>query len=279
MKTIFFFGNCQTGAIKNKLNLNSYDYKIYHEICHITNLNKDEFTDIINKSDIIITQNIADNYRGFDYLNLNYILDNSKDKIIIIIPSCYFNFYYPDLKYIKNNSNTLHDHVDYHYQYMIDNFKNNGTVENYITNYVNNINLISEEKLLENANNSIKELKNRTQQIKSKLKCQNVHNICIADFIENNYRDKLLFYSMNHPTKYIIEYIAQEIIQILNINNNINYNTDVLDNTKCILYKCIQPLVNFDISKEKIKTKDQTDVFHITKLYYETYKRIDFEIT
>lgn len=277
MKTIFFFGNCQLGAIKHKLNLDSNDYKIYHEVCHKTKINKIDFTNIINQSNIIITQNITDGYRGVDYLNLNYILNNCKDQTIIIVPSCYFNFYYPDLKYIRSNNSILHDPVDYHYNYMIENYKNNNSVESYIDNYVNNINLISSEKLLDNANNSINELKIRTKKIKDSLDYKDAHTICIAEFIANNYKDKLLFYSMNHPTKYIINYISEEIIKILKINNNINYDLDALDNTKCILYKCIQPLVNFDISKELIKVKGYTNIIQIVELYYKIYNNLDEE--
>ena len=158
---------------------------------------------------------------------------------------------------------------------MIENYKNNDSIENYIDNYVNNPNLISKEELLNNANNSINELKRRTQKLKDGLVYKNAYTICVADFIATNYKDKLLFYSMNHPTKYIINYISEEIIKILKINNTINYNSDILDNAKCILYKCIQPLVNFDISKEVIKTKGYTNIFLIVEIYYKTYKNLD----
>jgi len=96
MKTVLFFGNCQTGAVKSVLNLNLKKYKIYTVPCYTKILNKTYFTNLIHKSDIIITQHISDNYRGVDYFSLKYILDNSKNKnkIIIIIPSCHFNFYY-----------------------------------------------------------------------------------------------------------------------------------------------------------------------------------------
>jgi len=278
MKTIFLFGNCQVGAIMLKLNLDLNNYKIHTEPCHTTTINKIDFTNIINKSDIIITQNIKDGYRRLEYLNLNYILNNSKDKPIIIVPSCYFHFYYPDLKYINTEGGVLHEPIAYHYEYMIQNFKNDGSIENYIENYVNNSNLISKEELLSYANNSINELKNRTQKLKDRFVSPNVYTICIAEFIATNYKDKLLFYSMNHPTKYIINYITDEIIKILKIKNTINYDIDPLDNVRCTLYKCIQPLVNFDISKKELRLPPHTNIYQITKLYYETYNNLDSKI-
>jgi hypothetical protein len=275
MKTLLFFGNCQLYAIKLKLHLDVSNYNCYHHECHTTNINITDFTDQINKTDIIISQNISDNYRGGDYLNLNYILQTAKDKLIIIVPSCYFEFYYPDLKYLTHNSTTLHDPSPYHYQFMIDNFKNNGSIENYITNYVNNIELIGSEKLLEKATNSINELTKRTNTLKDKIvDMSNVYTICISNFIENNFKEKLLFYSMNHPTKYVIEFICEEIVNIVQIPNTINYGTNILDNTKCILYKCIQPLVHFDINKETMKTCEHTDIFSIVESYHKIYSQL-----
>lgn len=276
MRTIFFFGNCQLGAIKRKLSLDLNNYEIYHEVCHLTTLNKIEFTNIINQSNIIITQNISDGYRGFDYLNLNYILSHSNDKIIIVIPSCYFNFYYPDLKYIGKPGDRLHNPNDYHHQYMVDNYKNNGGIQNYIDNYVNNPNLICKEELLSNAKDSIQELKNRKKLLDEKLKDKNnVFTLCISNFIEQNYRDKLLFYSFNHPTKYVFEFICENIINLLEIDNTIDYNIDPLGYHKSILYKCIQPLVNFDITKEEIKVNKCFDIYQIVEIYYEVYNNLD----
>ena len=289
MITIFFFGNCQLSALKLKLNLDKKIYKIYSETCHYTKKDKNNFTNIIKKSDIIITQNISDNYRNVDYLNLNYILNYSQNKIIIIIPSCYFDFYYPDLKYIKKeDGNKLSEPIDYHYQYMINNYKNNDSIDNYIKNYVNNIDLISKEILLKKANDSIRELKIRTKKLKKELSIKkqekniiidNIHIICISKFIKKNYKDKLLFYSMNHPSKYIFNFISTKIIKLLNIKDTIKYKKEVLNGTKCILYKCIQPLVNFDISKEEIKTKNLKDIYLITKLYHNTYNKLQLEIS
>jgi len=164
---------------------------------------------------------------------------------------------------------------------MIDNFKNNGSIENYITNYVNNINLISKEELLNNAKNSINELKNRTKIVESKVTGKNIFVICIADFIEKNYKDKLLFYSMNHPTKYMIQYVCENIVKILNIKRlcNIDYNLELLTQHKCILYKCIKPLVNFDISKKKLQfSNKQISISSLTKLYHKTYSKLDLKL-
>ena len=105
-----------------------------------------------------------------------------------------------------------------------------------------------------------------------------MYTICVADFIEENYKDKLLFYSMNHPTKYVIEYICEKIFKRLNIKNTIDYNMDVLNTEKCIIYKCMQSVVNFDINKHELKMCGATtDIASLTKRFYDVYSRTDIK--
>ena len=82
---------------------------------------------------------------------------------------------------------------------------------------------------------------------------------------------------MNHPTKYVIQYICEEIINLLQINNTINYEIDILSNhSKCILYKSISKVVNFDISNHNPLTCTLTDNYSITNLYFNVYKEIGY---
>ena len=107
----------------------------------------------------------------------------------------------------------------------------------------------------------------------------NIYIISIHEYIKQNYKEKLLFYSKNHPTKYVIQYICHEIIKYLQIKNTINYDIDVLNNPKCILYKCISKNVNFDINNHNALTLNNTDINKITKLYYDIYKKLGVKIT
>jgi len=274
-KQILFVGNCQAGALIPVLKLTPADYLTTYVTCHTTTLNKTEFTSLLHNSDIIITQPLNDNYRNLDYLSTNYIVNNAKDKIIIIFNSCYFNFYYPDLVYKQHNNALLQEPIDYHYQYMIDNYTTGGSIEKYIKNCVINKDLITRENLQEKAKTSLDELRVRDKNTTTSFCNQrNVYYISISDFIEENYKDKLLFYSMNHPTKHLLQYICEEINSILKIPNSIDYDVDPLNNPRCVLYECLQPVVNFNVNDQNILTKTYTDPYSITNLYYETYKRV-----
>ena len=229
------------------------------------------------KSDIIITQSINDNYKDVDYLSTSYIIKNKKPECkLIIFDSCYFNFYYFDLTYKTFNNDILHKPLDYHYNKMIECYNNNNSVEHYITHFVDNLDLKSSEELDEIAENSLEELYNRDKNNKEKYNDENMYIIGTYNYIKNNYKNKLLFYSMNHPTKYVIQFICEQIINTLQIQNTINYNIDLLSNPRCILYKCISKNVNFDINNHASLTLGITDIKKTTQLYYATYKAIGF---
>uniref|UniRef100_A0A6C0EH21 Polysaccharide biosynthesis enzyme WcbI domain-containing protein n=1 Tax=viral metagenome TaxID=1070528 RepID=A0A6C0EH21_9ZZZZ len=275
MINILFYGNCQTFAVQHTLSLSSDHYNIQHVPCWTTDTDKEKFTEIVKNSDIIITQPINDNYRDLDYLSTSYIINNKKtDCKTIIFDSCYFDFYYFDLTYKNKDNNLLREPIDYHYNNMIECYNNNLPIEYYIENYANNYNLKSSEELEIIANESLNELNKRYQENKNKYNGENINIISTEDFIKNNYKNKLLFYSMNHPTKYVTQYICEEIINILNIPNTINYEIDLLPDPKCIIYKCIQKNVNFDINNHPPLTLNKTNIHDISQLYYDTYKKI-----
>ncbi len=275
---ILLYGNCQLFAIKNTLNLNNkYNFTLVE--CWQSVIDEKEFTNLIKNSDIIITQPISDNYRDVNYLSTSYIISQKNDNCkIIIFDSCYFNFYHFDLTYKVINGVILQKPHSYHYGELINSYKNNLSMEEYINNFVNNKELKTKEELEKIADDSIFILNNRYNEYKEKYCGNNIYTISTTNYIKENYKEKLLFYSMNHPSKYVIQYICEEIIKILNIDNTINYNIDILSNPKCILYSCISNAVNFDITKEKPLLLNINDNESIIKLYFDTYKEFDIKL-
>lgn len=165
---------------------------------------------------------------------------------------------------------------DYHYNRIIDTFKSALPIEHYINQYVNNITLKSPEELEELAQHSLKELQTRyIKNVENYGKFTNVSIISTYDFIKNNYRDKLLFYSMNHPAPFVIQYICEEIIKIVSLNCTINYTMDLLGAYKGILYKCIQPVVRFNIDDCKPNINGTHTIVDIVNYYVHAYKSLD----
>ena len=275
---ILYYGNCQLFATKSTLNLSHIIFRETLIECFNITLSEAEFLNVIQQQDIIITQPISDNYKDKHYLSTTYIINNcKKDCKIIIFDSCHFNFYYFDLMYKFFNDQILGQPIDYHYNAMIDCYKNNLTIDYYIENYVNNTNLKTVEELDNYAIQSLDELNKRHfENIKKYEINSNIQIISTYEYIKNNYKNKLLFYSMNHPTKYVIQYICEEIIKFLKISNTINYEIDILHHPKCIIYKCIQKVVNFDLNFCEVLTCNEKNIKDITQLYYDSYEKIGF---
>jgi len=275
-ENILYYGNCQTFAIKNILNLKNVIEKNIE--CHSTTISKDDFDSLLINADVIITQSISDNYRNLDYLSTKYILSKcKKDCKIIIFDSCYFNLYHFDLTYKVVNNIIIKEPVDYHYNNLLQCYQNNLPFESFLE-IINNKNFKTQDELEIIANNTLTELLKRYYNNIEKYKNDNIYIISTYEYIKNNYKKKLLFYSMNHPTKDVLQYIAEQIITILKFKNTINYNIDPLSGIKCILYKCLENIVDFNVDDYEPKIFNAiynlNNNYDIVKLYYDTYNNI-----
>ena len=158
---------------------------------------------------------------------------------------------------------------------MIECYNNNLSANYYVNKYVNNLGLKTSTELEMISENSLHELQKRYTNMLNTYNNKNTYFIPIHDFIQNNYKNKLLFYSMNHPSKYLIQHICKQIVDTLQIESTINYSIDFFGNTKCILYKCIQKHVRFNVDEHLPLLLNNSNVYEITKMYYNEYKKIE----
>jgi hypothetical protein len=273
---ILVYGNCQGWAVKETLGIDPHIHSIEYIPCYSTHIISDDFTKKIKESDIIITQPIRDNYREKTYLSTAYIIENAKHNCkIILFDSCHFIFYHFDLTYKSINGSILTTPCDYHYNGIIDTYRKKLPIDHYIDQYVNNPLLKSHDELEKLAQFSLAELKKRYETTNDLYgKNSNVSVISTHDYIKDNYKDKLLFYSMNHPTKYLIQFICEEINKMITIPCAINYTVDLLGEYKSILYKCLQTAVNFNIEEHIPLTLSKTTVTDIAQIYYDAYNTL-----
>ena len=275
MINILFYGNCQMTAIQKTLNLNKFKYNETIIECFDTELTEEEFTLCINISDIIIMNLVEDNYRNKKYLSTTHVIYHSqKGCKIIILNNFYFHFYYFDSKMIS----TKGELNPYHHLNLYECCKNNETADLYINNYINNSTLKTKYELEYLANKSFEELDTRYENIllhKKMSPHKLIYSIAISNYIKDNYKKKLLFYTTNHPSKYLFQYVSQEIISILNLENTMDYTIDIFTHTKLILYKCIQKVVFFDIQENTPLIGNQSNINDIYKWYCDLYTNIE----
>lgn len=272
---VLFYGNCQIHVIQMVLNL---DRKIFPTqvilTCYNTDVSEHDMQICVQSSDVVIMHPISDNYRDKKYLSSSYIIYNCKPSCkIIMVNNCHFDFYYFDTKTLANIN---YDVTPYHDTNLNKCYKDGHDVEYYKKNYVNNYSLKNEHELNELANSSLKELENRMNIMRLYKQLnpnKNINCIAIHDFIRNNYKKKLLFYTVNHPSHHLVNYICENIVNLLGIKNTINYGIDHFRDIRCILYDSLQSVLEFDIKQHTPFIGGKETIEEIYDIYSQIYAK------
>ena len=202
-KNCVIFFNCQGGQIMNNLKLSNifnenynieiialYDYIEGYKYENNTDLIKTH-KDLIKNCDLIILQHIKKNRKIIHHEYIKTLL--KKDCILIKIPHYSFSGYF------------------YPFNIINDNFINENKNKDELNNYINNL-------FKNNKNDILNHLENELNHIKE---LDGISDINCYDFIKNNYNKNLLFYSRSYPTYHFFNYISQNILNILNINETL----------------------------------------------------------
>ena len=282
-----FFGNCQMFVIKEILKTSEFNnyYNLFVFSSHLQQ-NEESLNKLYGELQHYSLIIIQPHYSNEEY-TLNSIISKTNDKCkVIILPSSYFNGYYPNLTYaLDEHRQIVRKPSDYHDKLIIDLYKEykhgnitEKEIKEIFTKHFEDINYISKEKLEESIEEGIVELQKREDKyINEKYKMNRDYSfIRISTFIKNNYKKKLLFYSMNHPSIHLFTYICNEILSILDMDYCVNKfsKLDLLDNVRVPLYKCIKNVVNFDVDKHAFLINNKQNVNDLVKMYIEEYKNI-----
>lgn len=314
-KKIFtVIGNCQSDCVSQFLLSNSDFSENYYylSIKNIHLMDNDDLDDLYENIlpilDLIIIQPISDNYKNNSRYSTKSILKKVDDSCIkILFPSLYFDFYHPFLCYIYDKNKPgwkLDKPYDYHdkniLNYYIENYYNykekeeNNTDEfndscithysdlllNHFKNCLIDNDICDETFLIDRFKKNIDNLKKREDNYKN-FTISNTHLIKSSKFISNNYIKNLLFYSINHPTKYLFHYISDSILIILRIQlERYPENLDPLKSLIIPIYSCVQKIVKFDVSE--YQNFQHYDIIlnenDIMNSYIESYNNTDLEI-
>lgn len=261
MKKMTIIGNCQAETLSKFLFSNNNfnkNYK-YIEVKPIYLMNENElnyfYTYILLELDLIIIQPINEDFNNNIKYSTKTILNNTKqDCISILIPSLYFDFYHPYLCYLNGEHGKIQEPIDYHDRTLIKLYlaykelSNEEIIEKYM-NIFNNEIFINNSMINDILTLSLQHIEEREIIFKNYI-VNNTKCIYSYDFIKNNYQEHLLFYSVNHPSKYLLSYLSDEILKYLNIDiEKYPDNLDPFNNLIIPIYNCLNHIVKFDISK------------------------------
>ena len=89
----------------------------------------------------------------------------------------------------------------------------------------------------------------------------------------------LLFYSMNHPTKYLFHFICDNILKYLNfkLTDYPIYIDPLIHNNVPIMYKCLEDYItNPDIlSTPTVINNKIITIEEFVKIYYDVYSKLE----
>lgn len=202
---IVFYGNCQCHVLSNIFN--SIIDKTKYNIKDVSNYKLIKNNDILpeevfKNADVLIYQPL----NGHGKLDSDYIISNiiSKNCITVSFPYLYFLGYFPD--YIDLEDEKL----PYQYKGINDIIEKNKNVsKGDLLDIIFNImkgGYVSGNEIIDKFNYSINKLKEKEE------KC----DLKYSQFIIDNYKDKKLFHSPNHPSNVVLNKLFNDIIIKLN---------------------------------------------------------------
>lgn len=259
------------------MNLPKQLYACHNVECFSTTIAEDELKSLASMCDLLVLQPVSQGYRGKTYLNTSFILSNRKHgSKTVIFDSCHFDFYFPDLQYLTKGGVMIARPCHYHHRYMIEFHDEKRSIDEYITDVLQNEDLIDLHTLEVKADQSLKRLMDRYQKtVHEYSHYDNVKCITIHDFVKQRYKKELLFYSMNHPARNLLIHICEAVSKELSLPTvQFHATMDPLARVRPIMYSCLQKAVEFKLSNYVPLICDRSNEREIVQLYFDAYDQI-----
>ncbi|GAA6167808.1 WcbI family polysaccharide biosynthesis putative acetyltransferase [Sessilibacter corallicola] len=263
-------GNCQAAPIAKLLNAqtnmsDTFEYLPLPGAVHT--LKKENLNSIINtlnQIDLFIHQNISETY-GKCFSSTALKQHCKKSCQFISIPSLYFTGYFPTFSYLRaipeaNKFSPYHD-IDFiehvlEYNNPVSEYHSKVTNRDYLGKY-----------FVENsAIDSLSKLEKREKNL----------DIHISDFIEKNWKNEQLFFTINHPSLKVLLTITQKIMKTLELEFiDINWNWEPLKTTVIPTYGYVLKHLNFKKPTKITQSGTTYSLKEYLKSQHQIYKNLD----
>lgn len=270
MKNCLLYGNCQIEPLQDLLKSNINFANNYHFIdldpVHLlTTRNVGDLEAKIAKTDLFIYQLVSDDYQGIEQFGTNYLCANLPSEAkSIAIPGAYFTGYHPATINLKDGEgNKITEPCDYHDVNLLYLFDLGKTVTETI-DLIQQADFYQSEYVLNNLDITLNELRRREEDL----------DISISDFIEQNYRQAKLFHTINHPGVGVLTYLANRILESLELATEPNLpQSEVLNFTAFPIYPSVAKALKLDfVTKPQYTIKGETfNLKQAVELFFDFY--------
>ncbi len=270
MKKCLVYGNCQSMAIRDFLSKHP-DFRSFYDLLDIKPvhlLTQDDIETLeqtIAETDLFIHQPISDNYKGIPQLSTSYLKSQSKASCTIVsFPVAYFTAYNPEITYLKGKNNAaISKPFPYHDLNILKLYAEGKSVEETIEAIESEV-FYSTEYLQDNLSTTLANLEAREKSI----------DILLSPFIRENFREKRLFHTFNHPSSIVLEYLINSILDFLDINREkgrleLFRNHDFLAQNSFPIYPSVAKALdlsfslisNYRIDKKELARREAVEAF------------------
>lgn len=246
------YGNCQVMSINSiiETSKNILSNYIVLNVPPVYEIKSNETlkTDVIKQIDVLIYQKVADDNRWSLQHATNYIIDNlCTNAKKVCIPNIYYDGYFPQTSTLNKYNPMKLKFVNGLMPYADKNIEKLYWEENLSADEISR-RIVSEDfylpsEVIDNSENSILELKER----------EKVCDVIISDIIESKYKEKRLFYSLNHPINEIILLLVKRAFQYLNIKcDDISMEKSFENSGRIIpIYPSVEKALGLTFSQDK----------------------------
>lgn len=265
-------GICQMTAIAKILKQNViftsvYTDIIYYEVFNLSVVEMQNILDnIVPTCDLVLSQPVSNTYKETNIYSTTTLRSKiAKGTTHLIIPNCYFTGYDPiPFQTTDKNNNVINcDGISYYPSISLNSLLNDDIKKASIDWC--NIDYYSDIEIKNNFNKTINELKTREEKV---FDNDFGVDIKICDFIEQNYKNKFLFHTYNHPTNELLIELVKRIM------NKIGIPVNKLDNIDAELLGdiSIPPCLSVYIKSGFIFKYTLFSIFNVTCTTFEAMK-------
>jgi hypothetical protein len=217
MEQVVVVGNCQAQALEMMLGTNDsftkrFEFVSFPPVHEIPDTMVPELHNAVAAATVVILQRVDDGYRDGVGLGTETLARIAGAATVVRWPSLYWAGYFPDLFYLRNGTGqpVIDGPFDYHDQSIL-------------LAYDSGLDVTETCRLLEDPERSSEAqtwAANSTAELDVRSQACDVH---VASFIASEFRAKLLFFTMNHPTNQLLGFVAQRITDLIGIPGRVDH--------------------------------------------------------
>jgi hypothetical protein len=163
----------------------------------------------LGQCDLVIAQRVSESYRGLG-VGTKTLASMAPKATLVRWPDAYWGGYFPDLFYLRDaaGQSVVNGPFDYHDRGILHAFVSGWGVDETIQRLRDPDQPLTAEEWVRDARENL--------QIR-----EHECDIAISPFVESAFDSALLFFTMNHPANIVLKYMAEQVLELIGLPNEL----------------------------------------------------------